>query len=75
MCSPGAWVGLSLLNQLTAAEVAASGLGISGDTSLLDRILPGKEAAYPNQPPPDRPQRSRENQRDQRQARGRDLRA
>jgi hypothetical protein len=39
--------------QLTAAEVAAYGLEISGDTSLLDRILPGKGTAYPNQPPPD----------------------
>ena len=38
--------------QLGAADVTALGLEISGDTGLLDRILPGPEAAYPNQPGP-----------------------
>ncbi|HUZ52837.1 MAG TPA: helix-turn-helix domain-containing protein [Streptosporangiaceae bacterium] len=37
--------------QLTAAEAAAAGLDISGDTGVLDRILPGAAAAYPNRPP------------------------
>jgi DNA-binding HxlR family transcriptional regulator len=37
--------------QLSAADVAALGLEISGDTGLLDRILPGPAAAYPNHPP------------------------
>ena len=39
--------------QLSAADVTARGLEISGDASLLDRILPGPEAAYQNQPQPD----------------------
>jgi DNA-binding HxlR family transcriptional regulator len=42
-----------LTGQLTAAEVAAAGLEISGDTSVLDRVLPGPAAAYPNPPQPD----------------------
>jgi DNA-binding HxlR family transcriptional regulator len=37
--------------QLTAAEVAAGGLEISGDTGVLDRILPRPSAAYPHHPP------------------------
>jgi DNA-binding HxlR family transcriptional regulator len=41
-----------LTGQLTAAEVTALGLEISGDASLLDRVLPGPEAAYPSSPPP-----------------------
>jgi DNA-binding HxlR family transcriptional regulator len=41
-----------LTGQLTAAEVTALGVEISGDASLLDRILPGPEAAYPSSPPP-----------------------
>jgi DNA-binding HxlR family transcriptional regulator len=32
--------------QLTAAEVVAYGLEISGDTGVLDRVLPGPEDAY-----------------------------
>lgn len=39
-----------LTGQLTAAEVAALGLEISGDASVLDRVLPGPESAYPNRP-------------------------
>jgi len=39
-----------LTGQLTAAEVTALGMAISGDASLLDRVLPGPEAAYPNSP-------------------------
>ena len=39
--------------QLTLAEVTAFGLEVSGDASVLDRILPGPEAAYPNSPQPD----------------------
>jgi DNA-binding HxlR family transcriptional regulator len=39
--------------QLSTAEVTALGLEVSGDTSVLDRILPGPEAAYPNAPQPD----------------------
>jgi len=38
--------------QLSADEVTAYGLEISGDTSLLDRVLPGKEDAYHGQPQP-----------------------
>jgi DNA-binding HxlR family transcriptional regulator len=45
-------IGALLTGQLTAAEVTALGLEISGDASLLDRILPGPEAAYPGSPPP-----------------------
>jgi DNA-binding HxlR family transcriptional regulator len=41
-----------LTGQLTAAEVAAYGLEISGDTGVLDRVLPGKEAGYPSKPAP-----------------------
>jgi DNA-binding HxlR family transcriptional regulator len=41
-----------LTGQLTAAEVTALGMEISGDASLLDRVLPGPEAAYPSSPPP-----------------------
>jgi hypothetical protein len=40
-----------LTGQLTAAEVTALGMEISGDASLLDRVLPGPEAAYPSSPP------------------------
>ena len=39
--------------QLSTAEVTALGLEVSGDASVLDRILPGPEAAYPNSPQPD----------------------
>jgi DNA-binding HxlR family transcriptional regulator len=39
-----------LTGQLTAAEVTAFGLEISGDTAVLDRILPDSTAAYPNHP-------------------------
>jgi DNA-binding HxlR family transcriptional regulator len=39
--------------QLSTAQVTALGLEVSGDTSVLDRILPGPEAAYPNSPQPD----------------------
>lgn len=41
--------------QLSAAEVKALGLEISGDASVLDRILPDPEAAYPNSPNPNSP--------------------
>jgi DNA-binding HxlR family transcriptional regulator len=40
-----------LTGQFTAAEVTALGMEISGDASLLDRVLPGPEAAYPSSPP------------------------
>jgi DNA-binding HxlR family transcriptional regulator len=43
-------IGALISGQLTAAEVAAAGLEISGNTSVLDRILPGPAAAYPNRP-------------------------
>ena len=36
--------------QLTAAEVTARGLEVSGDASVLDRVLPGPEDAYPARP-------------------------
>jgi DNA-binding HxlR family transcriptional regulator len=36
--------------QLSAAAAAARGLEISGDTAVLDRVLPGPESAYPTQP-------------------------
>ena len=39
--------------QLSTAKVTALGLEVSGDASVLDRILPGPEAAYPNAPDPD----------------------
>jgi len=39
--------------QLSAAEVAAFGLEISGDAGVLDRVLPGPEDAYPRSPKPD----------------------
>jgi DNA-binding HxlR family transcriptional regulator len=42
-----------LTGQRTVAEVTAYGLEISGDASVLDRVLPGPEAAYPNQPQPE----------------------
>jgi DNA-binding HxlR family transcriptional regulator len=51
--SPQLIAGL-LSGQLTAGEVAAFGLEISGDTTVLDRVLPGPEAAYPNSPQPTR---------------------
>jgi hypothetical protein len=38
--------------QLTADEVTAYGLRITGDATLLDRVLPGKEDAYHGQPQP-----------------------
>ena len=41
-----------LTGQLTAAEVTALGMVISGDARLLDRVLPGPEDAYPGSPPP-----------------------
>jgi DNA-binding HxlR family transcriptional regulator len=41
-----------LTGQLSAAEVTALGMEMSGDASLLDRVLPGPEAAYPSSPPP-----------------------
>jgi DNA-binding HxlR family transcriptional regulator len=39
--------------QLSAADVAACGLEISGDAEVLDRVLPGPESAYPNAPQPE----------------------
>jgi DNA-binding HxlR family transcriptional regulator len=41
-----------LSGQLSADEVTAFGLEISGDASLLDRVLPGKDHAYHGQPQP-----------------------
>jgi DNA-binding HxlR family transcriptional regulator len=41
-----------ITGQLSAAEVTAYGLEISGDASVLDRVLPDKEAAYHGQPQP-----------------------
>jgi len=41
-----------ITGQLSADEVTACGLEISGDASVLDRVLPGKEAAYHGQPQP-----------------------
>ena len=40
-----------ITGQLTAAEVAARGLEISGEVGVLDRILPAATAAYPNHAP------------------------
>jgi DNA-binding HxlR family transcriptional regulator len=39
--------------QLGVADAAVRGLQISGDTGVLDRVLPGPDAAYPNGPQPD----------------------
>ena len=39
--------------QLSVADVTALGLEISGDASVLDRILPDPESAYPNSPNPE----------------------
>ncbi|HEX3516108.1 MAG TPA: winged helix-turn-helix transcriptional regulator [Trebonia sp.] len=41
-----------LSGQLTADEVIAYGLKVTGDAALLDRVLPGKEDAYHGQPQP-----------------------
>ena len=41
-----------LTGQLTADEVTAAGLQVTGDAALLDRVLPGKEDAYHGQPQP-----------------------
>ena len=41
-----------LTGQLTADEVTAYGLEITGDATLLDRVLPGKEDGYHGQPQP-----------------------
>jgi len=41
-----------LTGQLTADEVTARGLEITGDADLLDRVLPAKEDAYHGQPQP-----------------------
>jgi hypothetical protein len=41
-----------LTGQLTGDEVTARGLQITGDASLLDRVLPAKEDAYHGQPQP-----------------------
>jgi DNA-binding HxlR family transcriptional regulator len=43
-------VGALVTGQLTAAEVATLGLEISGDTSVLDRVLPDPADAYPAAP-------------------------
>jgi DNA-binding HxlR family transcriptional regulator len=45
-------IGALLTGQLSVADVTALGLEISGDAGLLDRVLPGPEAAYPNSPQP-----------------------
>ena len=45
-------IGALLTGQLTADEVAAHGLRITGDATLLDRVLPAKEDAYHGQPQP-----------------------
>jgi DNA-binding HxlR family transcriptional regulator len=39
-----------LTGQLTAAEVTALGLEISGDASVLDRVLPANGSAFPSPP-------------------------
>jgi DNA-binding HxlR family transcriptional regulator len=41
-----------LTGQLSAGDVTARGLEISGDAALLDRVLPGREDAYHGQPQP-----------------------
>ena len=43
-------VGALVTGQLTAAEVATLGLEISGDTGVLDRVLPDPADAYPAAP-------------------------
>ena len=45
-------IGALLTGQLTADEVTAHGLQMTGDATLLDRVLPGKEDAYHGQPEP-----------------------
>jgi DNA-binding HxlR family transcriptional regulator len=52
LAGPPQLIAALLTGQLTAAEVTALGLEINGDASLLDRVLPGPEAAYPSSPPP-----------------------
>jgi len=42
-----------LTGQLSVADVTGLGLEVSGDASVLDRILPGPGAAYPNSAQPD----------------------
>ena len=51
LTGPPQLIAALLTGQLTAAEVAARGLEISGDTGVLDRILPDSTAAYPNHAP------------------------
>ena len=46
-------IGALLTGQLTVEQVTALGLEVSGDASLLDRILPDSEHAYPNRPEPE----------------------
>ena len=41
-----------LTGQLSADDVRAGGLEISGDAALLDRVLPGQEDGYHGQPQP-----------------------
>jgi DNA-binding HxlR family transcriptional regulator len=53
LTGPPQLINALLTGQLTVAEVAARGLEISGDASVLDRILPDPEAAYATLPPPD----------------------
>lgn len=56
LAGPPQLIDALLTGQLSATEVAACGLQISGDAGLLDRVLPGPEAAYrtptPSQPDP-----------------------
>ena len=53
MTGPPQLINALLTGQLTVAEVVARGLVISGDTGVLDRILPGPEAGYATLPPAD----------------------
>jgi hypothetical protein len=52
LAGPPQLIDALLTGQLTADEVTARGLQVTGDATLLDRVLPGKEDGYRGQPQP-----------------------
>src|SRR3984957_6005564 len=52
LAGPPQLIDALLTGQLTADEVTAHGLQVTGDAALLDRVLPGKEDGYHGQPQP-----------------------
>jgi hypothetical protein len=53
LAGPPQLISALFTGQVSVAEVTARGLRMTGDTSLLDRVLPGEDDAYRTSRQPD----------------------